>query len=221
MTSSDATWERPEVLRIQARVSQAADDISRAGNRPTIESIRRQLGGGSPNAIAPALKRWKALREIRDFDRYPAAVLQAAELLYAAARVAVAPVDTKSASDVQQSAELLAALSELTLQRAQRKQQSEEYARTLDALTREQAVARHARQQADALQRDLDAAHEMIGKLHAELQTRRTRRDLSRKKSAHPSSRRAHPRLRKAPQVRHKSPKASHRGKSKRLPIPR
>jgi Plasmid replication region DNA-binding N-term len=44
---------------LQRRVAGAAQAMSEKGIRPTVTRIRAALGGGSPNDLAPALKRWK------------------------------------------------------------------------------------------------------------------------------------------------------------------
>ena len=41
------------------RVAVAARELQDQGIRPTVARLRSALGGGSPNEIAPALKRWK------------------------------------------------------------------------------------------------------------------------------------------------------------------
>ena len=41
------------------RVAVAARELQDQGMRPTVARLRAALGGGSPNEIAPALKRWK------------------------------------------------------------------------------------------------------------------------------------------------------------------
>jgi hypothetical protein len=39
-------------------VSQAADALLRAGERPTVERIRARVGSGSPNTVGPLLDEW-------------------------------------------------------------------------------------------------------------------------------------------------------------------
>src|ERR1700733_10709438 len=48
---------RSEALR--RRGDDAAQALVDRGIRPTVTRIRAALGGGSPNDLAPALKRWK------------------------------------------------------------------------------------------------------------------------------------------------------------------
>ena len=69
-------------------VSQAADALLRAGERPTIEKIRATLGGGSPNTINPLLDTWwKRLAARLDsgpaaLHRLPESVAHVAEALW-------------------------------------------------------------------------------------------------------------------------------------------
>lgn len=45
---------------LNARVAAAARALADRGITPTVTRIRAALGGGSPNDLAPALKKWKA-----------------------------------------------------------------------------------------------------------------------------------------------------------------
>jgi plasmid replication DNA-binding protein KfrA len=47
------------VEAMQLRVNDAARSLHDQGIRPTIATVRGVLGGGSPNDVAPALKRWR------------------------------------------------------------------------------------------------------------------------------------------------------------------
>jgi hypothetical protein len=44
---------------IQARVDAAAFTLLREGRNPTVALVRDRMGGASPNAVAPALQRWR------------------------------------------------------------------------------------------------------------------------------------------------------------------
>ena len=72
----------------QSDVSHAADSLLRAGERPTIEKIRAQLGKGSPNTINPMLDAWwKTLSARLDsgpaaLHRLPESIAQIAEALW-------------------------------------------------------------------------------------------------------------------------------------------
>ena len=61
-TSIDETPPGPFKSRIdalQVRVNKAALALHERNVRPTVQRIRTALGGGSPNDLAPALKRWR------------------------------------------------------------------------------------------------------------------------------------------------------------------
>lgn len=90
-------------------VERAADQLLAAGERPTIEKVRAQLGRGSPNTIAPLLDLWFGGlgRRVRGLagaegwgDQLPASLLTSAEALWRqaqeeaseAAQRALAPV---------------------------------------------------------------------------------------------------------------------------------
>lgn len=47
------------VRRIQAKVDTIAEGLLRDGLNPTVARVRERLGGGSPNVVAPALRRWR------------------------------------------------------------------------------------------------------------------------------------------------------------------
>jgi hypothetical protein len=57
----------------QSDVSNAADTLLRAGQRPTIEKIRTKIGRGSPNTINPMLDAWWKTLSAR-LDSGPAAL---------------------------------------------------------------------------------------------------------------------------------------------------
>jgi len=72
----------------QADVSQAADALLRAGERPTVEKIRAAIGSGSPNTVGPLLDTWwKHLSARLDsgpaaLHRLPETVAHVAEALW-------------------------------------------------------------------------------------------------------------------------------------------
>src|SRR5216684_5422681 len=69
-------------------VSQAADALLRAGERPTVEKIRTAIGSGSPNTVGPLLDAWwRRLAGRLDagpaaFHRLPESVAHVAEALW-------------------------------------------------------------------------------------------------------------------------------------------
>jgi hypothetical protein len=68
--------------------SHAADSLLRAGERPTIDKVRKRIGKGSPNTINPMLDAWwKTLSARLDsgpaaFHRLPETVAHVAEALW-------------------------------------------------------------------------------------------------------------------------------------------
>lgn len=72
----------------QSDVSHAADTLFRAGDRPTVEKVRTQIGRGSPNTIGPMLDAWWSTVASRldggpaALHRLPENVAHAAEALW-------------------------------------------------------------------------------------------------------------------------------------------
>ena len=68
----------------QADVDRAADSLLRAGERPTIEKVRMEIGRGSPNTVNPLLDQWWS-RLAGRLDAGPAALHRLPEpVLFAA-----------------------------------------------------------------------------------------------------------------------------------------
>src|ERR1700722_11061238 len=73
---------------LQRRVNAAAQALADRGIRPTVTRIRAALGGGSPNDLAPALKRWKesfgstVALDLGDRDTLPRIPVQIADLAH-------------------------------------------------------------------------------------------------------------------------------------------
>src|SRR5580658_9059149 len=69
-------------------VSQAADALFRARERPTVEKVRAKIGGGSPNTIGPLLDQWWSTAAARleagpaAFHRLPESVAHICEALW-------------------------------------------------------------------------------------------------------------------------------------------
>ena len=42
-------------------VAKACAELTKLGLKPTVGAVRDRIGGGSPNAIAPLVKMWKAI----------------------------------------------------------------------------------------------------------------------------------------------------------------
>lgn len=50
---------RLEIIATAESVASAADEILRSGRNPTVEAVRAQLGGGSPNTVVRHLNAWR------------------------------------------------------------------------------------------------------------------------------------------------------------------
>ncbi len=77
--SIDETPPGPFKTRIEAlqiRVNKAALALHERNVRPTVQRIRTALGGGSPNDLTPALKRWRedVLPTLKTADETPVGV---------------------------------------------------------------------------------------------------------------------------------------------------
>lgn len=76
----------------QQDIWRAADAVLQAGERPTVERIRQQMGRGSPNTIGPHLDDWfrglsmRLNRAIHPESRLPAAIEEGMQALWAQAQ---------------------------------------------------------------------------------------------------------------------------------------
>jgi colicin import membrane protein len=50
-------------MATQTEVDAACEAIAARGERPTVERVRVELGGGSPNALTPMVRAWKEARQ--------------------------------------------------------------------------------------------------------------------------------------------------------------
>ena len=88
MTETLKSYGTPARGVTSSAVSQAADALLRAGERPTVEKIRATVGSGSPNTVGPLLDAWwKRLAGRMDtgpaaFHRLPESVAHVAEALW-------------------------------------------------------------------------------------------------------------------------------------------
>ena len=92
-----------------ARVEAAAFALLREGKNPTVAAVRERMGGASPNAVAPALKRWRAAfaAHLQDNsgaaqDVLPPGILEIVQALWSRALFEAHRVraDTQSPSEV-------------------------------------------------------------------------------------------------------------------------
>jgi hypothetical protein len=67
---------KTRIEALQVRVNKAALALHERNVRPTVQRIRTALGGGSPNDLAPALKRWReeVLPTLKTADDTPVGV---------------------------------------------------------------------------------------------------------------------------------------------------
>src|SRR3979490_3381241 len=88
MTETLKSYGTPARGVTSSAVSQAADALLRAAERPTVEKIRATVGSGSPNTVGPLLDAWwKRLAGRMDtgpaaFHRLPESVAHVAEALW-------------------------------------------------------------------------------------------------------------------------------------------
>lgn len=147
---------------IQEQVSAAADALVTAGERPTVEKIRAQLGTGSPNTVTRMLETWRGalaarLSKVLALPELPADVGQAFTEVWRLAMTQAGSLAEAALSQEQNA--LLAAQSSLTQERkiweiaiaeAQGQTQSADQAREV-AETRLADIQRLVEQQAGQL----------------------------------------------------------------------
>jgi hypothetical protein len=129
-------------------VERAADALLREGSRPTVEKIRAQLGGGSPNTITPLLDAWwKRLAARLDagpaaLHRLPEVVVHVAEALWLqaleAARERVGQEQKKERGSLDERERQVEVKSYvLTLREAELEERLRESKKTIEALTKQ------------------------------------------------------------------------------------
>lgn len=180
----DPAFDLPEVRRVQPRVDAAAEKLLARGISPTVERIRVEIGGASPNAVAPALRHWRLRRDRalgRTPDVVPSSVLDAARALYAEAldvasraagtsqAVLASQLEAERALNATLAAELKHARRELDTLRTERASLFEAAGHTHAELVQAQALAAHCVSEQHTLQRRLDGANKDLGAVRAEL----------------------------------------------------
>ncbi len=91
-------------------VAAAAEQISKAGGKPSVRSVIVELGGGSPNAVLPLLNEWKAGRPAlrsADIELDPRLAQVVADMIQHASEQAAKTAEERAA-DVQADAETVA-----------------------------------------------------------------------------------------------------------------
>lgn len=210
----DPAFDVPEVLRIQPRVDAAADKLLSRGVPPTVALVRAEMGGGSPNTVAPALRHWRARRERAlprgtDHEAIPSPVLNAARMLYDAALETAAhaagtgqaemaaQLESARAANALLAAEMKHALREVETLRSERTSLFEAAGHTRAELVTAQTLA--ARYVADqrSLQERLDLCHRRLGEARARITVLESRlsttsTDIKRASAARKGARAAH-----------------------------
>jgi hypothetical protein len=165
------------VKAVQFRVDAAADALLLTGVEPTVTKVRAQMGGGSPNAVTPALAYWRVRLKARldarsRGDELPSTLIDAARAFYAHALQVAAEKKPATARDDREQlkveldrtkSQLRHAERELEEQREQRALLFEAAGRTHGSLVEAQVLAQHCAAQARELQAKLDAAKQELG----------------------------------------------------------
>lgn len=182
----DPSYDLAEVRRVQPRVDAAADKLLGRGVAPTVSLVRAEIGGGSPNVVAPALRYWRerrdrALGRDRADDAVPSPVLVAARALYdaaldVAARAAgtsqvelAAQLESERARNAALAAELKHLRREVETLRAERASVFEAAGHTHAELVNAQTLAAHCVAEQRAVQAKLDASQTGLGEARARI----------------------------------------------------
>lgn len=172
MTEAPPRYGSPARGVAFADVAHAADELLRAGERPTVEKIRAKIGSGSPNTVGPLLDRWwKALAARLDqgpaaFHRLPESVSHIAEALWlkaldeARARATLEQsIDQRGVAQDQQRLEVRSQV--LSLREAEMESRLHERNKAVaDLEVRVQLLA-------SSLRREQAARNELVRQLHA------------------------------------------------------
>lgn len=195
----DPAFDLPDVRRVQPRVDDAAEALLARGIAPTVDRVRAEIGGASPNSVAPALRYWRLRRDRalgKAPDPIPSPVIAAARALFdialeAAACAAgssqaelAAQLESERAKTATLAAELKHAKREIETLRAERASVFEAAGHTHAELVQAQALATHCVSEQRGLQQRLDAAHRELGAARTELAAITAARDLAKKRAA-------------------------------------
>jgi hypothetical protein len=104
----------------QEQVNAAADALIAAGDKPTVEKIRAQLGTGSPNTVTRMLDSWRGglAQRMQDLLKLPGVPAEAGQAFAEVWRLAVTQAESLArASLVHEQNALLAEQTELTQER--------------------------------------------------------------------------------------------------------
>ena len=151
----------------QAEIFEAADRIAARGERPTLDAVRAELGGGSFRDISAGMRKWRSRRKRADAEAGapPGPVAEQAALL--ARQLWAAALQEASE---RQSAERAAAEKRQAEALAQAEAERDEAASLADRLA---ASLEEARARCAQLEADLDAAHRETARREGELREAR------------------------------------------------
>ena len=130
---------------LQVRVEAEAFALLREGKNPTVARVRERMGGGSPNAVTPALQRWRLTFAAQlqanagaALDKLPPGVLEIVQALWSRALFEAHRVRSEARSTSDALEQLSTAIAELN----ERLAAVREREATLDAERRELAIER-------------------------------------------------------------------------------
>jgi hypothetical protein len=105
---------------LQVRVEAAAFALLREGKNPTVARVRERIGGGSPNAVTPALQRWRLTFAAQlqanagaALDTLPPGVLEIVQALWSRALFEAHRVRSEARSTSDALEQLSTAIAEL------------------------------------------------------------------------------------------------------------
>lgn len=171
-TGEDVLYREKGVSALD--VQRAADALLRRGRKPSVAAVREQLGGGSPNTVAPLLEQyWKALGSRLPagpdaLERVPESLARMTEALWlrsideARERAKAALIGASAAQKTQASLE--AKVSELAAALAESRARASEIEAQLLASLRERLALR-------------DQVRDLTALVKAEQELRATERD--------------------------------------------
>ena len=129
---------------LDARVEAAAFALLREGKNPTVAAVRERMGGASPNAVAPALKRWRAAfaAHLQDSsgaaqDMLPQGILEIVQALWSRALFEAHRVRSDAQSPSEVLEQLNSAIAELNARLAVVQEREAELETERRALARE------------------------------------------------------------------------------------
>lgn len=194
----------PTIDRVQSRVDAAAFALLREGRNPTVTLVRERMGGASPNAVAPALQRWRLTFAAQldenagsALDVLPPGVLELVQALWSRALFEAHRVRADSPSAAEALNQLSAAISEL----------------------RDHAARLQAREaEVDAQLRGLDEQRRRLGVVESKLTRRQAVRPIAK---ARPSDRQQRPTPLKAGRKSPPSSRSKPRTPAAKRPIAR